>query len=139
MAPSRIPSVSNDSEAGPLGLASPLSRPRWVWRGLHSAFMRINKLIAAGVLLVASAAMFTVAPAGAQEGDLNCGDPGTSHNMAVDPDNDPNNLDADNDGEGCEDPDVFDEAPSAPAPEEPAPAPEAPSAEPVEGSPTFTG
>jgi hypothetical protein len=60
--------------------------------------------------------------------DLDCGDPGTSHNMPVDPNNDPNRLDADNDGLGCEDPGAFGDAPPAAAPAVPQP-----------GEPDFTG
>jgi hypothetical protein len=69
-------------------------------------------------------------PAGAAGDDddvLNCGDPGTSPNMPIDPANDPNNLDHDDDGIGCEDDDDGDDAPAA----QPAPA--------VEGQPDFTG
>jgi len=86
--------------------------------------------IAASVAIVAGLAV--AIPATAQEGDLNCGDPGTFHNMPVDPANDPNNLDADDDGIGCEDAAAFGGA----APEAPA---EAPTAEAVEAAPDFTG
>lgn len=69
---------------------------------------------------IATVLTLSASPAGAQ-GDLDCGDPGTSHNMQVGPD-DPNGLDADDDGVGCEDASVFDSAP-APATTAPAPAP----------------
>jgi hypothetical protein len=76
----------------------------------------------AGILMVAATCTLFVglSPAGAT--DLNCGDPGTSHNMPVGPD-DPHGLDGDGDGLGCEDPSVFGPGP-APAPvPDPAPAP----------------
>jgi hypothetical protein len=73
-------------------------------------------------------------PASAQEGgDLDCGDPGTSHNMPVDPANDPHGLDADDDGIGCEDPAAFGGDSGGGGGDE------APAAEPVEGEPSFTG
>lgn len=59
------------------------------------------------------------------QADLDCGDPGTSHDMPVGPD-DPHGLDADDDGIGCEDGSVFDPAPAAPA-------------EPQVREPTYTG
>ena len=74
-----------------------------------------------------SAMLIGASPSGAQT-DLDCGDPGTSHNMPVDPNNDPNGLDADHDGIGCEDGSVFGETPPAAAP-----------AEPVVEAPDFTG
>jgi hypothetical protein len=77
-----------------------------------------------------------VGPAVAQTGDLDCGDPGTSHNMPVDPANDPNRLDADGDGVGCEDASVFGAATDAPAE---TPSAEAPPAPAVVAEPTFTG
>lgn len=64
------------------------------------------KKIAVGGLLAAATLSLTVAPASATD-DLNCGDEGTSHNMPIDPDNDPNNLDGNDDGVGCEDPSDF--------------------------------
>jgi hypothetical protein len=96
----------------------------------------------AGVLMAAALSAVVVigaSPSGAQE-DLDCGDPGTFHNMPVDPNNDPNRLDADGNGIGCEDESVFGgDAEPAPSPEPaPAPAPAAP-AEPVVEAPTFTG
>lgn len=63
-----------------------------------------------------------------QSADIDCGDPGTSHNMPVGPD-DPHGLDADDDGVGCEDPSVFGGGP----------APAAAPAEPLPAEPTFTG
>ena len=98
-------------------------------------------MIAAALL----GAVVFVAPALAQEDDLNCGDPGTFHNMPIEIGNDPHGLDADNDGMGCEDPSVFGEpAPSEPAPTEPAPSEPATDAtaapvEPVVRRPSFTG
>jgi hypothetical protein len=74
-------------------------------------------------------------PSGAQA-DLDCGDPGTSHNMPVPPD-DPHGLDANDDGIGCEDPSAFGgESAPGPAPDAPA---EAPAAAPQPAEPTFTG
>ena len=55
---------------------------------------------------ITTALLAGISPAGAE--DLDCGDPGTSPNMSVGPD-DPNGLDRDHDGVGCEDP-------SAPSP-----------------------
>lgn len=78
----------------------------------------------AAVLVTAAASLLMITPAAAQTGDVDCGDPGTSPNMPIDPNNDPNGLDADHDGIGCED----DSAPPAatPAPAEiPAQAPAA--------------
>lgn len=99
----------------------------------------------AGILVVAalSAALlaFTASTAGAQEGDLDCGDPGTSPNMSV-PADDPHGLDRDGNGIGCEE----DGGGSTPAPAEPeAPAPSddmtepAEPAEPVAEEPDYTG
>ena len=48
---------------------------------------------------ITTALLIGVAPAGAQ--DLDCGDPGTSPNMSVEP-GDPHGLDRDGDGIGCE-------------------------------------
>lgn len=61
--------------------------------------------VVAGVL--AAAVLAVGAPASAQEGDLDCGDPGTFHNMPIEIGNDPHGLDADHDGIGCEDPTAF--------------------------------
>jgi hypothetical protein len=97
----------------------------------------MSKTKAAIVASVAIVAGLAVAiPATAQEGDLNCGDPGTFHNMPVDPNNDPNNLDADDDGIGCEDPSVFDGGTEAPPADTGG---TAEPAEPVEEDPDFTG
>jgi hypothetical protein len=111
----------------------------------------INK---AGILMVAaiaSASIGAASAAGAQEDDLNCGDPGTYHNMPVPP-GDPDGLDSDDDGIGCEDPSVFDQPPATEPPPPPPPAPPttaapapaplpapAPPAVPVAGEPDFTG
>jgi hypothetical protein len=100
----------------------------------------------AGVLMAAALSallIIGVSPSGAQA-DLDCGDPGTSHNMPIDPNNDPNGLDADNDGIGCEDASVFDGEPAPstdPAPPAPAPEPAdtAAPAVPQPGEPDFTG
>jgi len=107
----------------------------------------------AGIMaaIVAVMAFMAATTAGAQEGDLNCGDPGTSHNMTVPPD-DPHGLDTDNDGIGCEDPTVFEGNPNTTAPPEPPAAPVEPAepapgddaepaapAEPVVTEPQFTG
>lgn len=89
-------------------------------------------LAAAVAALVATAAV--IVPAAAQEGgDLDCGDPGTSHNMPIDPADDPHGLDADGDGIGCEDPAPFGGTtePAADDPAEPA--------APVRRAPSFTG
>jgi hypothetical protein len=104
---------------------------------------RVVAGVVAGVLAVAVLAVG--APALAQEGDLDCGDPGTFHNMPVEIGNDPHGLDADGDGIGCEDPAAFGGA--APtdttAPLADAPAADdggtAPPATPVERQPSFTG
>jgi hypothetical protein len=94
-----------------------------------------------GGLAMTAAVALTAAPSGAQEDDLNCGDPGTSLNMPVPPD-DPHGLDADGDGIGCEDPSAFANSggsdtttTTAVTPPAAAPAP----AEPVEMEPSFTG
>ena len=101
-------------------------------------------------------------PAGAT--DLDCGDPGTFHNMPVPVGNDPHGLDSNGDGIGCEDASKFgpDGQPLTPTPTQPpatqppvtappvtpppAPAPtpvpaapEAAPAAPVERQPTYTG
>ena len=91
---------------------------------------RTTARVAGGVIGVALAVALVLAgPVVAQEGDLDCGDPGTSPNMPVGPD-DPNDLDRDGDGIGCEDPPEFGEATES----DTAPAPE-----PVVAEPTFTG
>jgi hypothetical protein len=95
---------------------------------------------AAGIVAAAAALSLATAPAWAQTGDLDCGDPGTYLNMPVPPD-DPNDLDRDGDGIGCDNPDDFgpDGQPvvDAPAePEAPAPAPPAPA---VVEEPDYTG
>lgn len=95
----------------------------------------------AGILMVAaiSTLFIGVSPIGAQD-ELNCGDPGTSHNMPVGPD-DPHGLDGNNNGIGCEDPNDFPAPAPAPAPAddpEPAPDPAAP-AEPQVREPDYTG
>jgi hypothetical protein len=100
----------------------------------------------AGVLTAAALSallMIGTSPSGAQA-DLDCGDPGTSHNMPIDPNNDPNGLDADNNGIGCEDASVFGDAPApstdpAPPAPEPEPSDTAAPAVPQPGEPTFTG
>jgi hypothetical protein len=109
----------------------------------------------AGILMVTALSLTTIggaSVAGAQGVDLDCGDPGTSHNMPIDPNNDPYRLDDDNDGIGCEDGSVFGQPPAPqptvtvpPAPSvtvgpTPAPTPPpAPPARPVPGRPDFTG
>lgn len=112
----------------------------------------------ATALLVAVTSLATaMSSTGAQEGDLDCGDPGTHHNMPVPIDDDPHDLDRNNDGVGCEDPSVFGDtsgsattmspAPTtptsaAPAPSPtpaPSPSPTSPPAEPVVTEPHFTG
>lgn len=113
----------------------------------------------AGVFVAALATLAMAGPAGATD-DLNCGDPGTYLNMPVGPD-DPHNLDSNDDGIGCEDPDAFPPgstattapaetttttAPPAPtvpdvpdtAPPAPEPEPAAPAA-PVVAEPDYTG
>jgi hypothetical protein len=96
---------------------------------------RRKRVGAAVVAAVAAVAVAFGTPALAQEGDLDCGDPGTSPNMTVGAE-DPNGLDADNDGIGCEEPADFGDGGTAPAGDdggtvEPA--------TPVEEEPTFTG
>lgn len=88
-----------------------------------------------GGLAITAAVAVAAAPSGAQQQDLNCGDPGTSHNMPVGPD-DPHGLDDDNDGIGCEDPSAFGSGGMTGSGATP---PTAPPAEPVEGEPNFTG
>lgn len=112
---------------------------------------KLSKAAAVTAVAITSlaAASFTASTAGAQSGDLDCGDPGTSHNMPVPPD-DPHDLDDDGDGIGCENPDAFENGggspttqattgpvPSAPAPQ-PTPTPPPP-ADPVVADPNFTG
>jgi hypothetical protein len=104
---------------------------------------RVVACVVAGVL--AAAVLAVGAPALAQEGDLDCGDPGTFHNMPVEP-GDPHGLDADGDGIGCEDPAAFGGgcAPTdTTAPPADALAADdgstAPPATPVERQPSFTG
>lgn len=99
----------------------------------------------AGILAVAATAALLVGSqtAGATD-DLDCGDPGTSPNMSIDPNNDPHRLDDNNNGIGCEDPSVFEPEPSDPEPSAPpTPEPQAPSvaspAQPVERQPSYTG
>jgi hypothetical protein len=95
----------------------------------------------AGILMVTAISavlMIGVSPTGAQA-DLDCGDPGTSLNMPVDPNNDPHELDANDDGVGCEDPAAFDGGGGTPTPAPgPAPMPADP-AEPQVREPDFTG
>jgi hypothetical protein len=100
--------------------------------------------VATAVIAATLAGVVALAvPALAHEGDLDCGDPGTFHNMPVQIGNDPHGLDANQDGIGCEDPAAFGgEAPSTPAepaPSEPASEPTADPATPVRRAPTFTG
>ena len=85
----------------------------------------------AGVLMAAalSALVIIGASPGAAQADLNCGDPGTFHNMPVPPD-DPNGLDADGNGIGCEDDSVFGGEPTTPPTDAP-PVTEAPAPEPA--------
>lgn len=103
--------------------------------------MHVRRVIAAALGVAALTAAALVAPALGQEGgDLDCGDPGTFHNMPIEPGNDPHGLDADGDGIGCEDPAAFGGAAPEPAPEpEPEAEPESTPAAPVRGQPTFTG
>jgi hypothetical protein len=97
----------------------------------------MSKTKAAIVASVAIVAGLAVAiPATAQEGDLDCGDPGTSHNMPVEIGNDPHGLDDDQDGIGCEDPSAFDGGTEAPPADTGG---SAEPAEPVEEEPDFTG
>ncbi len=100
---------------------------------------RVVAGVVAGVLAVAVLAVG--APALAQEGDLNCGDPGTFPNMPIEIGNDPHGLDADQDGIGCEDPTAFGGG-GAPT-DTPAPATDdggtAEPATPVQRQPSFTG
>lgn len=63
--------------------------------------MRHSKTAGIAAAVVAVVALMAGTTAGAQEGDLDCGDPGTSPNMPVDP-GDPHRLDDDGDGIGCE-------------------------------------
>jgi len=117
---------------------------------------------AAGAFVAAVASLALAAsPAWAQAGDLDCGDPGTFHNMPVGPD-DPHRLDSNGDGIGCEDASAFGPdgqpvgtpvatdpppvtEPAAPAPTDPAPVMEAPApveappAAPVVEEPDYTG
>jgi hypothetical protein len=94
-----------------------------------------KRVVAAVVAAIAAVAVAFGAPALAQDGDLDCGDPGTSPNMAVGAD-DPNGLDADDDGIGCEDPAAFGDGGTAPAGDDDG---MAEPASPVDGEPTFTG
>jgi hypothetical protein len=97
--------------------------------------MNLRVIAAIALLVIATALGAGLGPAAAQDGgDLNCGDPGTSHNMPVDPNNDPNNLDANNDGIGCEDASVFGGAGGVTSPSG-----QTTPAAPVEAQPTFTG
>ena len=92
----------------------------------------------AGVLMAAAISVVVLigaSPSGAQA-DLDCGDPGTFHNMPVDPNNDPNGLDADGNGIGCEDGSVFGDEPTPPTSPPPA---QASPAMPQPAEPTFTG
>lgn len=115
--------------------------------------MHTHKLIAAGGI-VAAVALFLAIPAAAGGDDLNCGDPGTSHNMPIDPNNDPHNLDGDDDGVGCEDPSAFPTTTTTTTAAVPATttttaareappaddtASEAPTAAPVQREPSYTG
>jgi hypothetical protein len=96
--------------------------------------MRLRMTAAIALLIAAVALGIGLAPVAAQDGgDLDCGDPGTSPNMPVDPNNDPHGLDDDDDGVGCEDPNAFGGGTA------PAPAGESEPATPVEAEPTFTG
>jgi hypothetical protein len=95
----------------------------------------MRNITRAGLLMAAALSVGMLigpSPSGAQA-DLDCGDPGTSPNMPVDPNNDPHRLDDDDDGIGCEDPSA---SGGEPAPDAPA---EAPAAAPLPAEPTFTG
>jgi hypothetical protein len=95
---------------------------------------RRKRVLAVVVAAVAAVAVAFGAPALAQEGDLDCGDPGTSPNMAVEA-GDPHGLDADDDGIGCEDPAAFGDGTAPAADDDGMVEP----ATPVEEEPTFTG
>jgi hypothetical protein len=64
--------------------------------------MRASRTLA-GIVVVTVVALLVVSagPAHAQ-GDLDCGDPGVGVAFRIDPNNDPHQLDADNDGIACE-------------------------------------
>ena len=124
--------------------------------------MIINHRRASILAVAATTAALLFAPSqAAATDDLNCGDPGTWHNMPVPVGNDPHQLDSNDDGIGCEDGSVFGPdgqpvgattttappPPPAPGPQpEPEPVapqpeeePEAPPAAPVEAEPDYTG
>jgi hypothetical protein len=93
----------------------------------------------AGVVILLAVA-FGSATGDAQT-DLDCGDPGTSPNMPVAGD-DEHNLDADDDGIGCENPEDFDTTTATAMPTTAVPpvvGGTAPAAEPVVARPHFTG
>lgn len=121
--------------------------------------MIITRRRASILAVAATTAALLFAPSQAAATDtLNCGDPGTWHNMPVDPNNDPHDLDGNGDGVGCQDASVFGPdgqpvgstttttapppPPRAPEPEPVAPQPEppaAPPAAPVVEEPDYTG